>query len=145
VRARVLRRRRDEAVTAPTPEDPTPQRTWTDEAREAAHRASARANGRDYPNAADVATCRAVLAALAPHVARQVADLTADRDALRDERRTYEVKLSQLHNEAAEVRAERDSAQARVDAVKMLCDSATDLGFQHVPVWRLLRALDGRP
>jgi hypothetical protein len=68
-------------MTGPSSPDPaTPQWTWTDEAREAAYRASARACGRDYPNAADVTVGRAVGEALAPHAARQVADLAVDRD-----------------------------------------------------------------
>jgi hypothetical protein len=140
---------------------------WTDEAREAAFQAVEPAlrelNQRvnqpwlDQPERQVIAG--AVLAALAPHVARQVAELTADRDDWMHLATEATVEAARYRRQAAGPEAENDnyraglirvigecdSAQARVDAVKMLCDSATDLGFQHVPVWRLLRALDGRP
>jgi hypothetical protein len=88
---------------------------------------------------------------------REIAALTADRDdwmhlateataeAARYRRQAAGPEAENDYRGLIRVIGECDSAQARVDAVKMLCDSATDLGFQHVPVWRLLRALDGRP
>lgn len=91
-------------MTAPSSPDPArPQWTWTDEAREAVLRSAWNVNpGEAWDE--DWVSAEAVLDALAPHVARQVAEaesLAAD---------TYARLL--------DMTAERDALQRQVDAMK---------------------------
>jgi hypothetical protein len=83
-------------VTAPTPPDPTSPSPWTDEARTDVEYVL-----KDWIGVSGGARARAlgaVLATLAPHMARQVADVTVERDTL----------------------------QRRAEDAKALCDAAVD-------------------
>ena len=99
---------------AETPDPAGPQCTWTDEAREDLQSALQRwwdeggEPGEDDEDGEWVVLPGRVLDALAPHVARQVANLTA----------------------------ERDEARRKVAAVKALCDEAETPPGCVSPEWR---------